>query len=101
VALPLPLPNLLVLLRSWVCFAFFQVLFFMVFADLVLGSSVGEPSKELMQYDLEPGELAPEGESFVPWAALKKYPYLYIGVANKQKVCSGSCRYCSDWANRK
>ncbi|KAI9050016.1 hypothetical protein LZ554_006161 [Drepanopeziza brunnea f. sp. 'monogermtubi'] len=52
-----------------------------------LGSSVSQPSKELIQYDLEPGELAPEGESFVPWAALKKYPYMYIGVANKQKVC--------------
>ena len=35
---------------------------------------------------LQLGELAKEGEDFCPFEAIKKYPYTYIGVANRQTV---------------
>ncbi|TVY54585.1 Uncharacterized protein LSUE1_G009553, partial [Lachnellula suecica] len=35
------------------------------------------------------GCVAPEGEAFVPWNAVKKYPYSYIGTGNRQKVAEG------------
>lgn len=51
-----------------------------------INSTIGDPPKEFAGYDLKQGQLAPEDESFVPWAVVKKYPYSYIGVANKQRV---------------
>lgn len=57
-------------------------------SSLEFDSFIGAQPKKFNGYDLKLGELAPEGESFVPWAALKKYPYTYIGNANRQNVCS-------------
>jgi hypothetical protein len=41
---------------------------------------------EVTDYQLEFGQLATEGESFCPWQIIKKYPYAYIGNANRNKV---------------
>jgi hypothetical protein len=38
------------------------------------------------KYDLPVGELAADGESFCLFQTVKKYPYAYIGNANRQKV---------------
>jgi len=48
---------------------------------------VDATSYDLNQYaEYNFGQLAPEGEAFVPWQAVKKYPYTYIGTGNRQKV---------------
>lgn len=41
------------------------------------------PSNE---YQLTLGDLADEDLSFCPWHSVKKYPYMYVGVANRSKV---------------
>ncbi|KAK2630155.1 hypothetical protein QTJ16_000975 [Diplocarpon rosae] len=46
-------------------------------------------SEDSVEGELKLGQLAPERKSFVPWAALKKYPYTCIGQENRQKVCEG------------
>ncbi|TVY47590.1 Uncharacterized protein LOCC1_G002330 [Lachnellula occidentalis] len=48
---------------------------------------VDATSYELDQYaGYGLGQLAPEDEAFVPWQAVKKYPYAYIGTGNRQRV---------------
>ncbi|TAQ85877.1 hypothetical protein B7494_g5779 [Chlorociboria aeruginascens] len=37
-------------------------------------------------HHLQLGQLAAEGESFCPFQTIKKYPYVYIGVSNRQRV---------------
>jgi hypothetical protein len=44
------------------------------------------PSSDINEYQLQVGELASESESFCPFQTIKKYPYIYIGNANRQKV---------------
>lgn len=43
-------------------------------------------SNTVPTYDLQVGELAADGESFCPFQTVKKYPYAYIGTANRQRV---------------
>jgi hypothetical protein len=43
-------------------------------------------SNTFPKYDLQVGELAADGESFCPFQTVKKYPYAYIGNANRQRV---------------
>ena len=38
------------------------------------------------EYQLTLGDLAAEDESFCPWQTVKKYPYTYVGIANRSKV---------------
>ncbi|KAL5326879.1 hypothetical protein ACEPPN_004568 [Leptodophora sp. 'Broadleaf-Isolate-01'] len=60
--------------------------------DLVfttLGDGVDKPPQEFVTYQLKQGQLTHEGESFIPWAAVKKYPYTYVGVNNRQRVAEG------------
>jgi len=50
---------------------------------------VDATSYDLEQYsDYGLGQLAPEDGAFVPWQAVKKYPYAYIGTGNRQRVSS-------------
>ena len=49
-------------------------------------SSGNHQPTDLPNYQLQLGQLAFEGESFCPWQTVKKYPYAYIGVANRHKV---------------
>lgn len=44
---------------------------------------------DFKEYQLQVGELAAEGESFCPFQTIKKYPYVYIGNANRQRVAEG------------
>lgn len=41
---------------------------------------------DFKEYQLKQGDLAADGENFVPWQAIKKYPYMYIGKANGELV---------------
>ncbi|PQE18665.1 qde-2-interacting protein [Rutstroemia sp. NJR-2017a BVV2] len=43
-------------------------------------------SNEFPEYKLQYGELAPEGEGFCLWKTVTKYPYSYIGNANRAMV---------------
>ena len=43
-------------------------------------------SSAFPKYDLQVGELAADGESFCPFQTVKRYPYAYIGNANRQRV---------------
>ncbi|PBP28596.1 QDE-2-interacting protein [Diplocarpon rosae] len=52
-------------------------------------TELGTQTEGSVEHQLKLGQLAPERQSFVPWAALKKYPYTYIGQENRQKVCEG------------
>jgi hypothetical protein len=45
-------------------------------------------SSNFEEYQLQQGELAAEGERFITWNAIKKYPYAYIGYTNRQLVSS-------------
>ncbi|KAH7360579.1 hypothetical protein BKA65DRAFT_188777 [Rhexocercosporidium sp. MPI-PUGE-AT-0058] len=54
-----------------------------------LGDGVDQPCQEFVTYQLKQGQLTTEGESFIPWAAVKKYPYTYVGVNNRQRVAEG------------
>ncbi|KAL2074789.1 hypothetical protein VTL71DRAFT_8568 [Oculimacula yallundae] len=49
----------------------------------------GTAAQEFVTYQLQQGQLTQEGESFIPWAAVKKYPYTYIGSTNRQRVAEG------------
>ncbi|PVH86847.1 hypothetical protein DL98DRAFT_567142 [Cadophora sp. DSE1049] len=54
-----------------------------------LGDGVNKSSHEIATYQLQQGQLTNEGESFIPWAAVKKYPYTYVGNNNRQRVAEG------------
>ena len=55
----------------------------------IAGDGVDEPPQQFVTYQLQQGQLTAEGEKFIPWAAVKKYPYTYVGVANRQRVAEG------------
>ena len=46
----------------------------------------GKPPPELIKYKLEMGQLGAVGEVFCPWQLIRKYPYTYIGLANRNTV---------------
>lgn len=50
------------------------------------GTVYGKSLNDSKAYHLQKGEVAPEPEIFVSWQAVKKYPYYYIGNANRQLV---------------
>ena len=45
-----------------------------------------EESADWEEYQLPLGKLAAEDERLCPWQIIKKYPYYYIGNANRPKV---------------
>ncbi|CZS95746.1 uncharacterized protein RCO7_08741 [Rhynchosporium graminicola] len=51
-----------------------------------LGDGAEDFAQQFATYQLKQGQLTLEGESFIPWAAFKKYPYTYIGNSNRQRV---------------
>ncbi|KAG0646862.1 Good for full DBP5 activity 2 [Hyphodiscus hymeniophilus] len=55
------------------------------------GEVSNEPSQPRTErnVDLEMGQLAIGGDAFCPWQAIKKYPYTYIGSANRDSVVEG------------
>jgi hypothetical protein len=42
---------------------------------------------EASMYNLELGQLPPSEDLFCPLQAIVKYPYLYVGTGNRDKVC--------------
>ncbi|OWP06572.1 hypothetical protein B2J93_1213 [Marssonina coronariae] len=64
-------------------------------------TELGTKSQDSVEYQLELGQLAPEGMSFVPWTALKKYPFTYIGHGNRQKVKGAHLLACGPDADQR
>jgi hypothetical protein len=65
-----------------------------VFITTTLRQSIVAPSDVILpdnykEYQLQVGELAVDGEQFCSFQTIKKYPYLYISNANRQKVAEG------------
>ncbi|KAE9379176.1 hypothetical protein N431DRAFT_397291 [Stipitochalara longipes BDJ] len=59
------------------------------FNPSAIQSGLGSPTQAFPDFELQTGELAGDGESFCPFQSVKKYPYAYIGNANRQRVAAG------------
>jgi hypothetical protein len=57
-----------------------------LFPISILINILGRPANDFKEYQLQQGQLAAERERFVPWQAIKKYPYSFIGRANRELV---------------